>query len=108
MTVTPAATEQLDKLLQPGEYLQIGLSSGGCGGATILLERVDGKTSTGSSMPVIGADNILWDGPTSARFLIGGTLDIDPSIFNAGFIVIPPQGTQSCGCGASIKLEEPK
>ena len=108
MKATPAATEQLAKLLKPGEFLQIGLSSGGCGGATILLERVDSTTSTELSTPVIGVDNILWDGPTSAKFLTGATLDIDPSIFNAGFIVTPPQGTQSCGCGASIKLEEPK
>jgi iron-sulfur cluster assembly accessory protein len=105
MTVTPAATEQLSKLLASGEKLQIGLNGGGCGGATLVLDKVDSTTISESSIPVLGTDNIVWDSPTSQIYLTGGRLDIDDSVFNARFLFKPPLGTESCGCGASIKLE---
>jgi iron-sulfur cluster assembly protein len=105
MKVTPAATEQLSKLLGPGESLQIGLEGGGCGGATLTLEKVDSTTISVLNTPVTGTDNIVWADQTSSIYLIGGELDIDDSVFNARFIFKPPLGTESCGCGASIKLE---
>ena len=105
MTVSPAATEQLNKLLGPGEKLQIGLKGGGCGGATLELDKVGLTTISESSITVIGADNVVWADKTSARYLTGGSLDIDNSIFNARFVYKPPKGTDACGCGESIKLE---
>jgi Fe-S cluster assembly iron-binding protein IscA len=105
MTVTPAATEQLSKLLSPGESLQIGLKGGGCGGATLTLDKVDSTTISELNIPVPGTDNIAWADLTSRIYLTEGELDVDNSIFNARFIFKPPLGTESCGCGASIKLE---
>ena len=40
-TVTPEAQRQLDTILNAGEFLEVGLKGGGCGGATILLTKVD-------------------------------------------------------------------
>jgi iron-sulfur cluster assembly accessory protein len=105
MTVTPAATEQLSKLLASGEKLQIGLNGGGCSGATLVLDKVDSMTISESSIPVLGTDNIVWADQTSSIYLTGGKLDIDDSVFNARFLFKPPLGTESCGCGASIKME---
>ena len=105
MKVTPAATEQLAKLLKVGEFLRVGLNAGGCSGLTIVLEKVTTtKNTIESSTSVTGTDNILWADPMSRQYLTGATLDIDPSIFNAGFIVKPPPGTASCGCGSSIQI----
>ena len=105
MIVSAAATEQLSKLLKPGESLQIGLKGGGCGGATLEMEKVDLTTISESNITVIGTDNVVWADQTSARYLTGGNLDIDNSIFNARFVYSPPKGTDACGCGESIKLE---
>jgi Fe-S cluster assembly iron-binding protein IscA len=95
----------LNKLLASGEKLQIGLNGGGCSGATLVLDKVDLTTISESSIPVLGTDNIVWADQTSLTYLIEGNLDVDNSIFNARFIYKPPLGTESCGCGASIKLE---
>ena len=102
MTITPAAREQLDKLLKPGERLEIGLKGGGCGGATITLDKVDYETTTELNIP--GTTIVSFADQTSAQYLTGGELDVDTSIFNAGFVIKPPAGTQSCGCGSSIVI----
>ena len=103
MTLTEPARKQLDTLLKPGELLEIGLTGGGCGGATITLSKVDGMTTTG--LNITGTTNVIFADQTSADILTGAELGVDESIFNAAFVVTPPKGVQSCGCGASIKLE---
>ena len=105
MIVSAAATEQLSKLLKPGESLQIGLKGGGCGGATLEMDKVDLTNISDSNIAVIGTENVVWADQTSARYLTGGSLDIDNSIFNARFVYRPLKGTDACGCGESIKLE---
>ena len=103
MTITPEAVEQLNKLLKPGEYLEVGLVGGGCGGATITLTKMDLKNTEGLSIGE--TTNVRWADKTARTYLQGGVIDIDDSIFNARFTFKPPLGTESCGCGASIKLD---
>ena len=50
MTVTPEAQRQLDTILNAGEFLEVGLKGGGCGGATILLTKVDSKSTDALSI----------------------------------------------------------
>ena len=104
MTVTDGAKQQLEHLLQPGELLQIGLEGGGCGGASITLDRVDLASTAESSLPVTGMDNIIWADQASATYLTGGKLDYDSGSFTASFVFKPPLGLESCGCGASVKI----
>ena len=104
MTVTDGAKQQLERLLQPGELLQIGLEGGGCGGATVTLDKVDSKTISESSLPVTGVDNIVWADKTTQTYLQGGVIDYDDGAFNASFVFKPPLGLESCGCGASVKI----
>jgi len=104
MKVTPAATEQLSKLLSSEEHLSIGLSGGGCGGLNILLERRDSTTTTGLNIP--GTTTVKFADQISQTYLTGGELDVDTSIFNAAFVIKPPPGTQSCGCGNSIQMRD--
>jgi Fe-S cluster assembly iron-binding protein IscA len=51
-----------------------------------------------------GTTNVIFADRTSQAYLTEGSLDIDNSIFNARFIFKPPLGTESCGCGSSIKI----
>ncbi len=102
MTLTDPAKKQLGALLKDGELLEIGLAGGGCGGATITLNKVDSRTTTGLS--ITGITNVIFADQTSQKYLTGAELGVDESIFNAAFVVKPPKGIQSCGCGASIKI----
>ncbi len=104
MNVTPGAAKQLELLLGPDEHLMIGLEGGGCGGATITLERVDSTSTDGWNTIETGHERIVWADQASATYLTGGNLDYDDGAFNATFVFKPPLGTESCGCGASIKI----
>ena len=104
MTATPGAVKQLELLLQPGELLQIGLEGGGCGGASIALERVNSTNIAESNIPVNGFDNIVWADKTTQTYLQGGVIDYDSGSFTASFVFKPPLGLESCGCGASVKI----
>jgi len=104
--ITQPAAEQLNKLLNPGEYLEIGLVGGGCGGATVTLSRVDSKST--DALNTGETTNVLYADKTAKIYLQGGVIDVDNSVFNARFTFKPPLGTESCGCGASIKLDGPE
>ena len=103
MNITPSATEQLERVLGPGEYLEIGLTGGGCGGATVTLTKMDLKNTEGLST---GENtNVRFADQTSAQYLTGGKLDYDNGVLSASFIFKPPLGTESCGCGSSIRID---
>ena len=102
MTITNGAKKRLSEVLKDGEFLEVGLKGGGCGGATILLTKV-GSMST-DALNIAGSTNVIFADKTSQTYLTEGSLDYNNESFNASFIFKPPLGTESCGCGASIKI----
>ena len=103
MIITQAAKEKLDSLLSDGEYLEIGLSGGGCAGLTVGLSKTHSKPTPELSIPESG--KLRWGCKTSKIYLTGGALDWVDDVLHAGFDIKLPLGTESCGCGASIKLD---
>ena len=102
MTVTPAAQKQLNTVLKSGEFLSVGLKGGGCGGATVTLTKEDHKST--DALSIVGTTNVIFADKTSQTYLTEGSLDYNSESFNASFIFKPPLGTESCGCGSSIKI----
>ena len=102
MRITESAKKRLDEVLGSGEYLEIGLAGGGCGGATVELLKKDSKSSI--ALSITGTTNVVFADKTSQTYLIGGTLDFANDLLSASFVYKPPLGLESCGCGASIKL----
>ena len=102
MIVTGSAKQRLTDTLDKGEYLQVGLKGGGCGGATIELTRVGSMSSI--ALSITGITNVIFADKTSQIYLTEGTLDYVEDILTASFVYKPPLGLESCGCGASIKL----
>jgi iron-sulfur cluster assembly accessory protein len=102
MTITPEAQKQLDTVLKSGEYLAIWLKGGGCGGARVTMTKEDHKSTY--ALSIAGTANVIFADKASQTYLTEGSLDIDNSVFNARFIFKPPLGTESCGCGSSIKI----
>jgi len=102
MTITNGARKRLSEVLKDGEFLEVGLKGGGCGGATILLTKV--STMSTDALNIAGSTNVIFADKTSQTYLTEGSLDYNNESFNASFIFKPPLGTESCGCGASIKI----
>ena len=100
--ITQKAQEQLNELLNSGEYLEIGLKGGGCNGLMITLEKTN---STGITELNIGKNTRFAD-KTSQTYLQGGSLDFEDTGFSKTFVVNPGEGTARCGCGNSIALPE--
>ena len=102
MTITPTAKEKLDYLLRDGEWLSIGLSGAGCAGLMLELTKADSPPTTGLSIE--DHPKARWACATSREYLSGGKLDWVEDILSSRFDIKLPPGTESCGCGASIKL----
>lgn len=103
MIITESAKARLEEVLKSEEYLEIGLSAGGCGGATVELTKRDSKNIEGLSIGEI--TNVKFADEISKEYLTEGTLDYSDDILGARFVVSPPSDVSSCGCGASIQLE---
>lgn len=103
MIITESAKARLEEVLKSEEYLEIGLSAGGCGGATVELTKRDLKNTEGLSIGEI--TNVKFADEISKEYLTEGTLDYSDDILGARFVVSPPSDVSSCGCGASIQLE---
>jgi len=103
MIVTESAIARLKEVLRLEEYLEIGLSAGGCGGATVELTKRDSKNTEGLSIGEI--TSVKFADEISKEYLTGGTLDYRSDILGSTFVVSPPSEVSSCGCGASIQLE---
>ncbi len=103
MIVTESAKARLKEVLRLGEYLEVGLSAGGCGGATVELTKRELKSTEGLSIGEI--INVKFADEISREYLTGGTLDYRSDILGSTFVVSPPSDVSSCGCGASIQLE---
>ena len=104
MNITPSATEQLERVLGPGEALEIGLRTGGCSGATITMDRVELTNTSESNTKRTGSDCIVFADPQSQTYLGDGEIDYVSDGLMASFVVKPPAGIQSCGCGSSIVI----
>ena len=102
MTITNGARRRLSEVLKSGEFLEVGLKGGGCGGATILLTKV--STMSTDALNITGTTNVIFADKTSQTYLTEGSLDYNNESFNASFIFKPPLGIESCGCGSSIKI----
>jgi iron-sulfur cluster assembly accessory protein len=102
MMITNGAKKRLEEVLKVGEFLEVGLKGGGCGGATILLTKVDSKST--DALSIAGTTNVIFADKTSQTYLKEGSLDYNDESFNASFMFKPPLGVESCGCGASIKI----
>ncbi len=102
MMITESAKRRLEEVLGVGEYLQVGLKGGGCGGATIELLKMDSMST--DALSIGGTTNVIFADTTSQTYLTAGTLDFVKDMLTASFVYKPPLGIESCGCGASIKL----
>ena len=102
MTITNEARRRLSEVLKSGEFLEVGLKGGGCGGATVTMQKVASKST--DALSITGTTSVIFADMITSTHFIGFSLDYNSESFNASFIFKPPLGTESCGCGSSIKI----
>ncbi|KIT16281.1 HesB/IscA family protein [Jannaschia aquimarina] len=107
VTVTPAASKQIAKLMAKGDAfgLKVGVKKGGCAGMEYTMDYVaeaepnDEVIEAGDGARVIIA-------PMAQMFLFGTEIDYETSLLESGFRFRNPNVTEACGCGESIKFDE--
>jgi iron-sulfur cluster assembly protein len=108
ITITESAVRQLQNLLSQRaanspQGLRVHVAKGGCSGMhyeMTLDERKEGDA-------VVECDGMQFfiDGD-SVPYLRGSTLDFSGGLTGAGFRVVNPNASRTCGCGSSFETTQ--
>jgi iron-sulfur cluster assembly protein len=106
MTVTPAAAQRIQALLdkrgKPSVGIRVGVRSRGCSGLTYTLEYADEKGKFDEVVEDKGV-TILID-PKATMFIIGTEMDFVEDKLQSGFTFRNPNEKGRCGCGESFHV----
>lgn len=105
--ITSSAVSELSRMLEAeqatsGSGLRISVEKGGCAGWQYAM-RITNPNSEDHIFTEDGVSLIVDN--DSLSYLDGSTIDYVDALNDAGFRVLNPNATRSCGCGTSF---EPK
>ena len=105
ITVTDTAVKQLQTLLadaaeSSGKGLRIFVETGGCAGMQYGMALDHQKE--GDEIIERDGVRVLVDS-FSSKYLTGSTIDFTDELAGAGFRILNPNATRSCGCGTSFE-----
>jgi iron-sulfur cluster assembly protein len=103
INVTANAVKQLQELLreQPEKGLRIYVEAGGCAGMQYGM-AFDATKEGDEIVECDGGVRVLID-TFSAGYLRGATIDFSDELAGAGFRILNPNASRSCGCGTSFE-----
>ena len=107
VTLTPAAVKRIKALMSDGSVkgLRIGVKKGGCAGMEYTMEHA---AEIGEHDAVVEEDGArVLIAPMAQMFLFGTEIDYRTSLLESGFVFNNPNVTEACGCGESVKFDEP-
>ena len=106
LDVTPAAAEKANDLLgrsdTPTGALRVRVVNGGCSGMRYEL-LFDADIGDQDDLFELHGLRVVVDAE-SASYLAGTTVDYSDKLNDAGFKVINPGATSTCGCGESFNV----
>ena len=106
VTLTPAAVEQIARLMQRdgSAGLRIGVKKGGCAGMEYTMEYA---SEVGEHDAVVDQDGArVLIAPMAQMFLLGTEIDYQTGLLESGFRFRNPNVVDACGCGESVKFRE--
>ncbi|MTH95640.1 Fe-S cluster assembly scaffold SufA [Roseibium sp. RKSG952] len=107
MTLTDAAAERVQELVEnaDGEAigLRVGIKKGGCAGMEYTMDLV-GEAKPGDDMVEDKGAKVFVD-PSAMLFLLGTEVDFEVTKFRSGFVFRNPNEVSACGCGESVSLQ---
>ncbi len=98
MIVDDSAKDYINKVLQPNQYLKIGVVGGGCSGYTYTFDSVD--TLTGDC---VLTDRVAID-KRSYMFLKNSVVTYKQTLGSSILTIVNPDAKTTCGCGESFGL----
>jgi iron-sulfur cluster assembly accessory protein len=107
--VTESAVGQLrvllaDQATSSGKGLRVQVAKGGCSG--MQYEMTLDRRQEGDA--VVRRDEVeFFVDPGSADYLRDATLDFEDGLTGAGFRIVNPNATRTCGCGTSFEPARP-
>jgi iron-sulfur cluster assembly protein/iron-sulfur cluster insertion protein len=105
VTLSDTATTKVTELLaqeEAGETLalRVAVKPGGCSGYSYEM-FFDSEFMEDDVVREFGTVKVVVD-PASAELLTGSTLDYSDGLQGAGFNIVNPNATRTCGCGSSF------
>jgi len=100
MTITEAAQNKVDQVLNGEGFLGISLEGGGCSGYQIKLSPTTSLPADAKKL-----SETIFSDATSLELLSDAKMDWIDDPFNPTFHFTPPTGASSCGCGSSFQLD---
>ena len=108
INLTPAAAENMTRLMAANEMagfgLRFGVRGGGCSGYSYLLEFSDGPEEGDMSLQVGGIN--VFVPPLKRDFVKGCTIHFVDDLMETGFKIQNPNVQRTCGCGESFEITE--
>ena len=105
ITLTPAATQEVRRLMEkeqkPNLGLRIGVKGGGCSGMTYILAVEEASPKQYDTVFEQDGLKVLVDAK-SQLYLDGTTVDYKSALMGGGFEFNNPLAKKSCGCGTSF------
>lgn len=103
ITIKEKAREMLENKLEPGQFLRVTVTEGGCAGMTYdaTIER---EMKEGESVVLESGDIRIVSNPESSRYLEGLLIDFSDELIGGGLQFTNASAKTTCGCGASFNL----
>ncbi len=105
ITLTPAACEEIRRLIEkdgrPGIGLRLGVKGGGCSGLSYVIEFDEAQENDHLQKE---AEFDVFIDRKSSLYLKGLTLDYHSGLQDHGFKFINPNASNTCGCGESFSV----
>ena len=97
------ARKMLENKLEPGQFLRVTVTEGGCAGLTYDA-GIDQEMREGESVVLQSGEIQVVSNPESSRYLEGLTIDFSEDLIGGGLQFTNPSAETTCGCGASFNL----
>ena len=97
------ARRMLEHKLEPGQFLRVAVTEGGCAGLTYNAD-IDREMKEGESVVLQSGDIRIVSDPESTRYLNGLTIDYSDDLIGGGLQFTNANAGTTCGCGASFNL----
>ena len=105
ITLTPAATQEVKRLIsqeqKPNVGLRLGVKGGGCSGFSYVLALDEATPKQYDTVFEQDGVKVLVDAK-SHLYLDGTTVDFKNGMVGGGFEFQNPMAKKSCGCGTSF------
>jgi iron-sulfur cluster assembly protein len=97
------ARQMLENRLEPGQFLRVAVTEGGCAGLTYDAD-IDREMKEGESVVLQSGDIRIVSKPENSKYLDGLTIDFSDDLIGGGLQFTNANAGTTCGCGASFNL----